>query len=95
MCSRNITCTGIILLCRIMQISLQPQLAIFLTSTQDNSSSGWQLPPTLSHHFRTFSITLPDPMVFLRAKCSALGLRAPKALANKLVSLQSMVKDQL
>ena len=77
------------------QISVRPQLAVFLTFTQDPSSPRWQLPPSLSHHFRTFSLTWPDSTILLRAKCSALGLRAPKALANKLVSLQHMVKDQL
>ena len=73
------------------QINLQSQLAVFVTST----SSHWALPYSLSTHFRTFSLPQPEPTLLLRSKVTGLGLRAPKALTNKLVTVQNMVAEQL
>lgn len=82
-------------LCMHYQITLSSNVAVFLTHTDPSSVPQWQLPPTISPFFRTFSLPLPDPAVVFRAHCMALGLKASKALANKLANLQTMARNQL
>lgn len=74
---------------------MSSDVAVFLTHTHPTSTPPWQLPPTVSPFFRTFSLPLPDPTIAFRAHCMALGLRASKILANKLTNLQTMARDQL
>ena len=78
------------------QIMLNPAIAVFLSHSRDPPSSPlWQLPPTLSPFFRTFSLPVSDPTIVFRAQCMALGLKASKGLANKLTNLQTMARKQL
>lgn len=63
---------------------------MFLTS-----SLQWTPPPSLSPYLRSFSFPVADPTVVVRAHCTALGLKAPRALANKLVTLQHLAQNQL
>lgn len=74
------------------QISLHPKLCIFLTYT---SVSGWLLPPAINAEFRTFSMTPPDPEVVFGAHCTAMGFKSARILANKLMTLYNMIKEQL
>lgn len=73
-----------------LQVTLQRDIALFLTA-----SPAWLPPPSLSSFIRVFSFPLPDNTMVVRAHCIALGLKAPKALANKLVTLQNMAREQL
>ncbi|KAL5457324.1 hypothetical protein EMCRGX_G034572 [Ephydatia muelleri] len=74
------------------EISVHPKLSIFLTYT---SISGWLLPPAIHAEFRTFSMTPPDPEVVFGAHCTAMGFKSARILANKLMTLYNMIKEQL
>ncbi len=69
---------------------------MFLTSTPPIlTSSHWPPPHSMGPLLRTFSLPVPDPTLVVRAHCTALGLKAPKALANKLINLQTSANQQL
>ena len=88
------TCTpdAVFMVCLSPQISVHPKLSIFLTYT---SISGWLLPPAIHAEFRTFSMTPPDPEVVFGAHCTAMGFKSARILANKLMTLYNMIKEQL
>ena len=80
----------------LIKVSLHSEFAVFLThTTAAPPVHKWQMPPNLSPLFRPFSLALPDSVTFLRTTAMALGLRAPKALTNKLFMLQRMAHEQL
>ncbi|XP_059166583.1 dynein axonemal heavy chain 8-like [Physella acuta] len=54
-----------------------------------------ELPSDVTELFRTISLVQPDIGMVLKAKCAALGFRAPAVLANRLKMLAELVKDQL
>lgn len=53
------------------------------------------IPNDISASFRTISLIKPDLGQILKAKCSALGFRAPNILALRLKVLTELIKDQL
>lgn len=80
----------------LFQVTLRPDLGIFLTSTPATlTSPHWTPPPSLSPLLRTFSFPLPDPTVVVKAHCTALGFKSPKALANKLITLRDYAQKLL
>ncbi|XP_077973667.1 uncharacterized protein LOC120348568 isoform X2 [Styela clava] len=53
------------------------------------------LPTAIRSLYRTVSIIKPDMSAILKAKCTALGLRSPKALADRLKTLVELSHQQL
>ena len=74
---------------------IKPTVGLFMTINPTATPPHCFLPNELRSSFRTVSLIRPDIGQILKAKCSALGFRAPGILANRLKVLSELVKDQL
>ena len=75
-----------------LQATVKPGILIFLTTTTHPT---WSLPSSISPLFRTFSLPPLDPTILYQATCTILGLRSPRQLASKLVTLHRLANQQL
>ncbi|XP_055889444.1 dynein axonemal heavy chain 8-like isoform X3 [Biomphalaria glabrata] len=76
------------------EIPLRNSVGIFL-SMDMSIVPNMKLPSDITEAFRVISMLQPDTAMLLRARCAAMGFKAPNVLANRLKLLTELVKDQL
>lgn len=97
--SRHTSCTYICMyirtstLCPPLQIPVVVGFGVFVTTT--NRESHTTLPSCLQEHFRSFSLTPPPPGLIFRVQAAILGYRQPRLLADRLMVLYNLSKEQL
>ncbi|XP_025098007.1 LOW QUALITY PROTEIN: dynein gamma chain, flagellar outer arm-like [Pomacea canaliculata] len=77
------------------EIPIKKNVGLFMTSNPTHSLPEAGVPHDIVGSFRTVSLVKPDIGQILKAKCSALGFRAPNILALRLKVMSELVKDQL
>ena len=79
-----------------LQIPLKRNVAIHLTVNLFNTSTAFtDISNDIKQLFRTVSLVKPDLGMIMRAKCAAMGFKAPAVLGARLKVLQELAKDQL
>lgn len=76
------------------QISVKKTCAVFLTYNPQALPT-FELPQDIKATFRQVSLARPDFGLVIKAKCSALGLKAPAVLSLRLRLVAELTKDQL
>lgn len=66
-----------------------------MTIDPTSSPPTGSLPNDVRALFRTVSVVRPDFGLILKAKCAAMGFRAPSVLGARLKALTELTKDQL
>lgn len=74
---------------------MKKNVGLFMTTDPKHNVPTGTFPNDIAGSFRTISLIKPDLGQILKAKCSALGFRAPLVLALRLKVLSELVKDQL
>ncbi|CAK8694917.1 unnamed protein product [Clavelina lepadiformis] len=74
-------------------INVKSDVGLFLTFNP--LAAGKSLPTSVRSLFRTIRLVKPDISSILKAHCTALGLRAPKALADRLRTLVDLSHQQI
>lgn len=77
------------------EISLKPNTAFFLTCSTVEKSCDARIPNELRPYFRTISMLKPDPVIVLKAKAAAYGLKSPTILAQRLTYFSEICTEQL
>ena len=80
--------------CCVFQVSVKKTCAMFLTYNPQALPT-FELPQDIKSNFRQVSLVRPDFGLVLKAKCSALGLKAPSVLSLRLRLVVELTKDQL
>ena len=75
------------------QIPVVAGFGVFVTTT--SSESHTTLPSCFQEHFRSFALTPPPPGLFFRVQAAILGYRQPRLLADRLMMLYNLSKEQL
>ena len=66
-----------------------------MTYNKDTSPPGVVLPIDVRSLFRMVSLVKPDFSLILKAKCAAMGFRAPAVLGARLKALTELARDEL
>ncbi|KAK6187606.1 hypothetical protein SNE40_005595 [Patella caerulea] len=77
------------------EIVIKNSVGMFMTSNPSATPPFCSMPNEIRSCYRTVSLIKPDIGQILKAKCSAMGFRAPGILACRLKVLSELVKDQL
>lgn len=77
------------------EIPMKKTVGLFMTTDPTHNLPRVNFPNDIAGSFRTISLIKPDLGQILKAKCSALGFRAPNVLALRLKVLSELVRDQL
>ena len=80
-------------LCPPFQIPVVAGFGVFVTTTTCESHT--TLPSCLQEHFRSFALTPPPPGLIFRVQAAILGYRQPRLLADRLMVLYNLSKEQL
>ena len=80
--------------CCVFKVSVKKTCAVFLTYNPQALPT-FELPQDIKSNFRQVSLVRPDFGLVLKAKCSALGLKAPSVLSLRLRLVVELTKDQL
>jgi len=80
-------------LCSPLQIPVVVGFGVFVTTTTRESHT--TLPSCLQEHFRSFALTPPPPGLIFRVQAAILGYRQPRLLADRLMVLYNLSKEQL
>ncbi|KAL4232681.1 hypothetical protein ACF0H5_007369 [Mactra antiquata] len=78
------------------EIQIKRSTAVHMTiNLSDTEPISYQLANDIRLLFRPVSLVKPDMGVIMRAKCAALGFKAPVVLGSRLKVLSELAKDQL
>ncbi|XP_055954873.1 dynein axonemal heavy chain 8-like [Patella vulgata] len=77
------------------EIGIKNSVGMFMTLNPSATPPFCSMPNEIRSCYRTISLIKPDIGQILKAKCSAMGFRAPGILASRLKVLSELVKDQL
>ena len=78
-----------------LQILVNKDTAVFVTTNPSRMPGGYEVPCDVKALFRHVSLVRPDVALVLKAKCSALGLKAPSVLSARLKIIMDLAKDEL
>lgn len=81
--------------CFCFKISIKRTSAVHMTYNKETAPPGCSLPIDVRSLFRMVSLVKPDFSLILKAKCAAMGFRAPSVLGARLKTLTELAKDEL
>lgn len=79
----------------LFQISIKKTFAVHMTYNKETAPPGCSLPIDVRSLFRMVSLVKPDFSLILKAKCAAMGFRAPAVLGARLKALTELARDEL
>ncbi|XP_052708586.1 uncharacterized protein LOC128183562 isoform X10 [Crassostrea angulata] len=77
------------------EISIKKTFAVHMTYNKETAPPGCSLPIDVRSLFRMVSLVKPDFSLILKAKCAAMGFRAPAVLGARLKALTELARDEL
>ncbi|XP_062571168.1 dynein axonemal heavy chain 3-like, partial [Saccostrea cucullata] len=77
------------------RVSIRKTFAVHMTYNKEATPPGCNLPIDVRSLFRMVSLVKPDFSLILKAKCAAMGFRAPTVLGARLKALAQLAKDEL
>lgn len=79
----------------LFQISIKKTFAVHMTYNKETAPPCCSLPIDVRSLFRMVSLVKPDFSLILKAKCAAMGFRAPAVLGARLKALTELARDEL